>query len=309
MDRSSPILIIGQNGILLQALVRHFTGRGFASVEHSVGSALDVLDQDAVSRHFETRKPQYIFLCSTRSGGIAVNQRFPGEFIYHNLVSMANVVEAARKTGIKKLMYLAGSCAYPKEAEQPIKETSLLSGPLEMTSEPYAVAKIAGIKLCQSYRRQYGFPSIVGVPATVYGPGNDTDPQTAHVISALIAKFHDAVRHRHNTVTVWGTGKPRREFLYAEDFASACEFLMDYYDEHDMINIGNGEDVSIKELADVIKGIAGFRGEVVIDTSKPDGTMRKLMDNSRLSAMGWEAKTSLQEGIRRTYEWYAGQHS
>lgn len=304
MDKDSRILIVGHHDIIEKSLISFFQKNEFPHVFSSSQQALDVLDQQAVREFFDSKRIDYVFLASTRSGGIAANQAHPGEFIYHNLESQNHIIDYAYRAGVKKLMFFSGSCAYPKETQQPIKEESLLTGPLETTSESYSVAKIAGIKMCQGYRKEYGFNAIVAVPATVYGPGAEMDPPTAHVISALIVKFHEAVTKKDKTITVWGTGDPRREFLFSDDFVSACIFLMENYDEREPINVGCGEDVSIKELAQIIKEISGFKGDLLFDSSKPDGTMRKLMDNTRITKMGWKPKTSLKEGIRKTYDWY-----
>jgi GDP-L-fucose synthase len=266
------------------------------------------LDQTSVQKLFKTKKPEYVFLGSIRSGGIVANQKFAAEFIYENLECQTNVIHAAYRSGVKKLLYYTSSCVYPKDAKNPIKEESFLAGPLEPTSEPYAVAKIAGMKLCETYNRQYGFKAIVAVPATVYGPGSDMDLKTAHVIGALIAKFHDAVKGGLKEVTVWGSGKPKREFLFADDFVAGSLFLMGHYNDAAIVNLGCGCDVSIKELASMIKQISGFKGKIVFDASKPDGTMRKLLDNTRVAKLGWKAQVRLEEGIRRTYAWYSRSH-
>ncbi len=305
MNKQSKILIVGHGDVIEESLLRYFEGSGYKNVFSSSRIAPDiVLNQSSLFRYFENERPEFVFLASTRSGGIAANQKFPAEFIYHNLESQNNIIHASYKAGVKKLLFFAGSCVYPKDCSQPIKEEYLLSGPLEETSEAYSIAKIAGIKLCQAYKKQYGFNAIVAIPATVYGPGSDSDIETAHVIGALIGKFASAVAGKEKEVVVWGTGTPRREFLFAEDFVDACLFLMDQYHGAQLINVGCGMDVSIKELAEIIKNISGFKGKIVFDQTKPDGTLSKLTDHSKISKMGWKAKVSLEKGVEKTYRWY-----
>jgi GDP-L-fucose synthase len=311
MKKDSRILIIGHADAIEHSLTVHFRANGYSNVlSTKVGAngrsplQVDFLDQRSVQKFFETQKPEYVFLGSIRSGGIVANQKFGAEFMYENLECQTNVIHAAYRSGVKKLLYFTSSCVYPKDAKQPIKEESFLTGPLEETSGPYAVAKIAGAKLCQTYNRQYGFKAIVVVPATVYGPGSDMDLKTAHVIGALIAKFSDAVKSGEKEVTVWGSGKPKREFLFADDLVAGSLFLMDRYAGAEMINLGCGTDVSIRELAGIIKKISGFKGKIAFDRSKPDGAMRKLLDSRRVKALGWKPKVKLEEGVRRTYEWH-----
>ncbi len=307
MKKDSQILIVGHNDIIEKSLYNYFKSQGYSQVFSSSAIALNTIIQNSVYHFFSQHKPEYVFLASTRSGGIGANQEFPAEFIYHNLESQNNVIHSAWKFGTRKLLFFSSSCVYPKECPQPMKEEYLLTGPLEPTSEPYAVAKIIGIKLCQSYRRQYGLNAIVMIPATIYGPGSDVDLQTAHVIGAIIGKFHEAVSSGKKEVVVWGTGKPRREFLYVDDFVEAALFLMDRYEGNEMLNVGCGYDVSIEELAQILKEVSGFSGKIIYDTSKPDGVMRKLLESSRIHKLGWRAKVDLKEGIRRTYEWYGKQ--
>jgi len=304
MNKSSKILIVGHNDIIEKSLVSYFNDRGFTDVFSSSAMAMDATIQSSVYNFFQQEKPEYVFLGSTRSGGIEANQKNAAEFIYHNLESQNNIVYAAHKFGTKKLLYFTGSCAYPKNAQQPIKEEYLGTGPLERTSEPYSVAKIAGIRLCQAFKKQYGFNAIVAVPSTVYGPGSDTDLEKAHVLGALVAKFDKAKVSGETEVVVWGSGNPRREFLYVDDFVEASVLLMDKYDDSEMINVGCGYDVSIKELAEAIKKVTGFAGNVRYDTTKPDGTMQKLLDVSKMDQLGWKPKVSLEEGIAKTYKWY-----
>ena len=304
MDKNAKILIVGHNDILEQTLTGHFQSYGFKNVVSSSAIALNTTIQPSVYECFSKYRPEYVFLASTRSGGIEANQRQAGEFIYHNLESQNNVIYAAHKFGVKKLLFLASSCVYPKNCPQPIREEYLLTGDLEKTSEPYAVAKIAGIKLCQAYRRQYGLNAIVAIPPTLFGPGSDVCLETAHVMGALIYKFCEAVKNNQKQVVVWGTGRPRREFLYTDDFAQGCHLLMDRYEGEKVIHIGYGSDLTIQELAQMIQRVSGFQGEVVFDESKPDGTLQKLLDNSDIRQLGWQSKVSLEEGIRRTYEWH-----
>ncbi len=307
MDKKARILIVGHNDVIENSLYGYFQGQGFTNVFSSSRLGPDFLNQSATAHFFEHEKLEYVFLASTRSGGIAANQKFPAEFIYSNLESQNNIIHASHKYGVKKLLFFAGSCVYPKETSQPIKEEYLLTAALEPTSEPYSVAKIAGIKLCQSYKKQYGFNAIVAIPATVYGPGSDVELETAHVIGALIGKFADAVNQNDKEVVVWGTGTPRREFIFADDFVDACLFLLEKYNDNEIINVGCGQDVSIKELAQIIKEISGFKGKITFDTTKPDGTMAKLTDNSRITRLGWKAKVDLHSGIEKTYQWYIKQ--
>jgi GDP-L-fucose synthase len=307
MHRDSRIFIVGHNDSVENSLRGYFQAQGFPHVISNTYDVIDVLNESSVDDFFKEFKPEYVFLGSLRSGGIAANQRFSAEFIYENIHSQNLVIDAARYSRAKKLLYFSSSCIYPKAAKQPIKESSLLTGPLEPTSEPYAVAKIAGTKMCQAYKAQYGFNAIAAVPATLYGPGSDTDMQNAHVLGALIAKFHKAKCEGSSEVVVWGSGRPRREFLYVDDFVSACLFLMEHYDGLDAINVGSGVDVTIRQLAGMIKKASGYKGKIVFDTSKPDGAMRKLMDNTRMCKLGWKPKVSLEEGVEKTYQAYIRQ--
>lgn len=304
MNKTAKILIVGHDDVVEKSLTQYFKINGFAHVFSSSAVALNPAIQNSVYEFFQKNRPEYIFLGSTRSGGIAANKQNPAEFLYHNSESQNNIIHAAYKFEAKKLLYFAASCVYPKETSQPIKEEYLLSGPLESTSQPYALAKIAGIHLCQTYRRQYGLNAVAIVPATIYGPGSDTNLEKAHVMGALIAKFHNAVLNNEKEVIVWGSGQPRREFLYADDFVEACLFLMDHYNDAQLLNVGCGSDVSIAQLAEMIKKISGFKGSIVYDTTKPDGAMAKLLDHSRITRLGWRAKVKLEEGIKRTWEWY-----
>jgi len=304
MNKKSRVLIVGHEEIIAASLYQHFKSNGFTYVYFSPQIALDVLSQSAVQYFFDKERPEYVFLASIRSGGITANQKFAAEFIYENLQVQNNIIHAAYQYGVRKFMFFASSCVYPKECPQPMKEESLLTGPLENTNEPYAVAKIAGIKLCQAYKKQYGFNTTVAIPATVYGPGSETDLETAHVMGALIGKFSTAKQKGEKEVVVWGTGNPRREFLFVDDFVAASLFLMERDQSAEMINIGDGYDVSIKELSETIKKVSGFQGRIVFDATKPDGMIRKWMDNSRLKQLGWRPKVELTEGIQKTYDWF-----
>ncbi len=304
MNKDSTILIVGHNDIIENSLQSFLDSNGYTNVFSSSSIGLNPTIQTSVYEFFQKHRPDYVFLASTRSGGIEANKKNGAEFIYHNLESQNNILYASWKFGAKKLLFFAGSCVYPKECRQPMSEDLLLTGVLEETSEPYSVAKIAGIKLCQAFKKHYGFNAIVMIPATIYGPGSDVNIETAHVIGALIGKFSEAVKKNQQEVVVWGTGNPRREFLYVNDFLDACLYLMEHYDGEPMINAGCGQDVSIKELAEMIAAVVGFKGNIVFDETKPDGTTQKLLDNSRMTGLGWKVKVSLEEGIKKTYTWY-----
>jgi len=307
MRPNSRIFIVGHNDSVENSLRKYFFAKNFTHVVSNSQEHINVLDQEKVETFFKKFKPEYVFLGSLRSGGIAANQKFPAEFIFENSQSQGLIINAAYRHQVKKLIYFSSSCIYPAQAKQPIKENSLLTGPLEETSAPYAVAKIAGTKMAQAYKAQYGFNAIVIVPATLYGPGSDTDMENAHVLGALIAKFHKAKTENAGEVILWGSGKPKREFLYEDDFVSACLFLAEKYDGSDVINVGSGKDVTIKQLAGMIKNISGYKGKIKFDTSKPDGTLRKFMDNSRIKKLGWKPKVGLEEGIAKTYQWFVRQ--
>ena len=309
LTKDSRILIVGHNDSLERSLAAHFRSQGQTQVFSSSAMGVDVTNQKIAEDFFAQHKPEYVFLSSTRSGGIMANQQNPGEFIYHNLASAMNILFLANKCRVKKLVFLASSCVYPAQCRQPIQEKALLTGPLEASNEPYSVAKIAGIKLCQAFRQQYGLNAIVMVPATLYGPGEVADLEKSHVLGALIHKFYQAVKTGQNEVSVWGSGRPRREFLYIDDFIQAVLYLLDEYNGGDIINAGTGKDVTIKDLATMVARISGFKGRIVFDRSKPDGTMRKLLDSRCINMLGWKAKVSLEEGIRQTYEWYRQSHA
>ncbi len=301
MEKESKIYIAGHRGMVGSAIHRKLQSEGYTNFILRRSSELDLRNQQAVSDFFAAEKPEYVFLAAAKVGGIMANNVFRGEFLYENLMIQNNVIHAAYLNGVKKLMFLGSSCIYPKMAPQPLREEYLLTGELEPTNEPYAIAKIAGIKLCDAYRSQYGCNYISVMPTNLYGPNDNYDLNNSHVLPALIRKFHEAKLAGAHSVTLWGTGKPRREFLHADDLAAACVYLMQTYNEAGLINIGTGEDIEIGELALLIKKIVGFEGEVVHDLTKPDGTPRKLMDVSKLHNFGWKHTIGLEEGIRKVY--------
>jgi GDP-L-fucose synthase len=302
MNENSRIYVAGHRGLVGSAIWRELQRQGFGNLIGRTRQELDLLDAGAVKKFFAETKPEFVFIAAAKVGGIYANDTQPAAFLFENLQIQNHLIHTARETGVKKLLFLGSSCIYPKLAPQPLKEEYLLSGPLEPTNEWYAVAKIAGIKLCQAYRRQHGCDFISAMPTNMYGPNDNYDLKTSHVLPALIRKFHEAKQSADATVTCWGTGAPLREFLYSDDLAGACVFLMQHYSEEQFINVGFGSDLSIRELAELIKRVTGFAGNIVWDASKPDGTPRKLMDSSRLFALGWRPQIDLETGIRRTYE-------
>ena len=304
MEAGSRIYVAGHRGLVGSALVRALSARNHNNLIVRARSELDLEDQAAVHGFFDKERPEFVFLAAAKVGGILANSSFPADFIRSNLTIQMNVIEAAYRTGVKKLMFLGSSCIYPKHSPQPIREEYLLSGLLEPTNEPYAIAKIAGIKMCQAYAAQYDTNYVSVMPTNLYGPGDNFDLQTSHVLPALIRKFHEAKRAGAADVSVWGTGNALREFLYVDDVAEACLCLMERYSSPEIINIGFGKDVSIADLSRMIADEVGYAGKIVFDTSKPDGTPRKLLDVSKLFALGWRPKKSLREGIRETYRWY-----
>jgi GDP-L-fucose synthase len=301
MDKKDKIYIAGHRGMVGSAIHRRLKREGFEDFVFRTSDELDLRDQQAVADFFKKEKPNYVFLAAAKVGGILANNTYRAEFLYDNLMIQSNVIENSYRQGVKKLLFLGSSCIYPKLAPQPLKEDYLLTGLLEHTNEPYAIAKIAGIKMCDAYRSQYGCNFISVMPTNLYGPNDNYDLNTSHVLPALIRKFHEAKVQDQQEVVVWGSGTPRREFLHADDMADACVFLMKNYNEEGLINIGVGEDLSIKELAEMIKAITGYKGKIVFDSSKPDGTPRKLMDVTKLSSLGWKATIQLKDGIERTY--------
>jgi GDP-L-fucose synthase len=304
MDTQAKIFVAGHNGLVGSAILRTLQSRGYTNVVTRSSKELDLRQQAAVEDFFATEQPEYVFLAAAKVGGIQANNVYRGEFLYDNLMIEANVIHSAYRHQVQKLLFLGSSCIYPKLAPQPMREDALLSGFLEPTNEPYAIAKIAGLKLCENYCRQYGVNFISAMPTNLYGINDNFDLANSHVLPALMRKFHDAKATGASTVTVWGTGEPLREFLYVDDLADALLFLMENYDQPEFINVGTGEEISIKELALTIQAVVGFEGELVFDTSKPDGTPRKLMDVSRLKDLGWHAQTDLKTGIEQTYAWY-----
>jgi GDP-L-fucose synthase len=318
MDIDARIYVAGHRGLVGSAIVRNLEAKGCTNILRRTHAELDLTDAAATDAFFAAEKPEYVFLAAAKVGGIVANNSYPAEFVRDNLVIQANVIHAAWRHGVTRLMFLGSSCIYPKLAPQPMREDCLLTGPLEPTNRPYALAKIAGIEMCWSYNRQYGTKYLAAMPTNLYGPGDNYHPENSHVIPALLRKFHDAKQRGERTVTIWGTGTPRREFLYSDDMADACVFLMNLPDdkfesllgsdesqsgrfEPPLINVGVGEDVTIRELAELVGRIVGFDGELVFDTTKPDGTPRKLMDVGRLNAIGWRATTALKQGLARAY--------
>ena len=302
MEKNAKIYIAGHRGMVGSAIVRKLESEGYSNIIVRKSAELDLRNQQAVNEFFETEKPEYVFLAAAKVGGIHANNIYRADFIYENLMIEANVIQASYVNKVKKLMFLGSSCIYPKMAPQPLKEDSLLTGLLEETNEPYAIAKIAGIKLCEAYKSQYGCNYISVMPTNLYGPNDNYDLNNSHVLPALLRKMITAKKNNDPEVVIWGTGTPKREFLYVDDLAEACYYLMLNYNEAGFVNIGTGEDISIRDLALLIKDIIGFEGEIKQDTSKPDGTPRKLMDVSRLTSLGWKATVNLSEGIRRVFE-------
>lgn len=302
MKKDSRIFIAGHTTMIGSSFLRYLNNNGYTDL--ITPFELDLTDQLQAKEFFFNKRPEYVILTAGKSGGILANMACPGEFIYDNLQIENNVIHFAWKSGVKKLLFFGSSCMYPSICPQPIREDYLLTGPMEPTSEPYAMAKIAGIKMCQAYNRQYGANFIPVVPTSIYGPHDDFSPESGHVLAALIRKTHEAKINNEKEVVIWGSGSPRREFLYVDDLVEACMFLMNHYNKPEMINIGFGEDISIKELAFLIKRTVGFDGDVRLDESKPDGAARKLLDIAKMREMGWKPKVSLIEGIKETYEWY-----
>jgi len=320
MDKNSKIYIAGIYGMVGSAIKRRLQSEGYINIIGHTSKELDLTDQDAVNSFMLSERPEYVFLAAAKVGGIYANNTYPADFIYRNLMVECNVIHSAYKSGVKKLLFLGSSCIYPKYAPQPMKEEYLLSGKLEPTNEPYALAKIAGIKLCEAYNRQHGTDFISCMPTNLYGTNDNYDPMNSHVIPALIRRFHEAkIKIKAEAedkvyqsqpdiysqpVVIWGTGTPRREFLYVDDLADACVYLMKHYSGSETINVGSGSEVTIRELTEIIKEVTGFEGDIVFDSSKPDGTPRKLLDTSRLNALGWEARTGLKEGLKLAYDDY-----
>ena len=302
MKSGDKIYIAGHNGLVGSAIIRALRSAGYTNLVYRTSKELDLRKQEEVEAFFKEEKPQFVFLAAAKVGGIVANNTYRADFLYDNLMIVSNIVHAAFKNKVTKLLFLGSSCIYPKLAPQPLKEEYLLTGPLEYTNEPYAIAKIAGIKLCESFREQYGANYISVMPTNLYGINDNYHPENSHVLPALIRKFHEAKENGSAEVVIWGSGTPRREFLFADDLAEACLFLMEHYNEKNIINIGCGEDVTIKELAETVKEVVGFTGNLVYDTARPDGTPRKLLDVTKIHALGWHHKTPLTEGMKVAYQ-------
>ena len=309
LNKSDKIFVAGHRGTVGSALIRRLESEGFSNLLVRDRSKLDLRNESTVRKFFAEERPDVVILAAAKVGGIKANKDFPVEFLLQNLQIQNNVIDSAYKIGARKLLFLGSSCIYPRSAPQPIPETALLSGPLEPTNEAYAVAKIAGIKLCQAYSRERGANFVSAMPTNLYGPNDDFDLETSHVLAALLRKAHEARLRKDSKLVVWGSGTPRREFLHVDDVASACLFLLEKYDSSEIINVGFGEDISIRELAELVCDIVGFDGELAWDTTKPDGTPRKLLDITRLRALGWRPSIPLREGIARTYEWYKANYA
>ena len=304
MDKNAKIYVAGHGGLVGSAIVRELQKQGYANFVQRGSADMDLREQVAVRNFFAAEKPDYVFLAAAKVGGIHANDTYPAEFIADNLMMESNIIDAAYRNNVKKLLFLGSSCIYPKLCPQPIKEEYLLSGPLEPTNEWYALAKIAGIKLCQAYRKQYGFNAISAMPTNLYGPGDNFHPENSLVLPALIRRFHEAKEAGTPKVTIWGTGTPRREFLYVDDLAEALVFLMNNYEGAEHVNVGCGEDLTIMDLARLVAEVVGFAGEIATDPSKPDGTPQKLLDVTRINSLGWKAATPLKEGVAAAYAWY-----
>ncbi len=308
MEKASKIFIAGHNGMVGGAIFRSLSKQGYSNIITRTSKQLDLRRQEQVETFFAVEKPEYVFLAAAKVGGINANNIYRAEFLYDNLLIESNIIHSSYLNDVKKLLFLGSSCIYPKMAPQPLKEDSLLTGLLESTNEPYAIAKIAGIKLCEAYRAQYGCNYISAMPTNLYGVGDNYDLNNSHVLPALIRKFHEAKESDSPQVTIWGSGKPMREFLYADDAADACIFLMQSYNGEQFVNVGTGEDLTITELALIVSDVIGYKGEIIYDASKPDGTPRKLMDVSRIHALGWKHKVNLKEGIGMAYNDFKGKH-
>lgn len=307
MNLESRIYVAGHTGLVGSAIVRALKAKGYRNLIFRSSQELDLRDKEQVVRFFNEADIDFVFLAAAKVGGIVANNDYPADFIRDNLQIQTNVIDASYRSGVKKLLFLGSTCIYPKLAPQPLREEYLLTGELEATNEAYAIAKIAGIKMCQAYNRQYGTKYISVMPTNLYGPGDNFDLESSHVLPALMRKIHEAKQQRHETVEIWGSGTPRREFLHSDDLADACLYLMNHYDGEDIVNIGTAEDISIYDLAHLIKSIIGYEGEFVFDTSRPDGTPRKWVDVSKLKALGWTSQIPLVDGLKATYEWYTDQ--
>ncbi|MGN8844457.1 GDP-L-fucose synthase [Niallia sp. HCP3S3_B10] len=304
MNKDSKIYVAGHRGLVGSAIYRKLESEGYTNLVARTSKELDLRNPIEVNKFFDEEQIEYVFLAAAKVGGIVANNEYPADFIRDNLMIQTNVIDASYRTNVKKLLFLGSTCIYPKMAPQPLKEEYLLTGELEPTNEPYAIAKIAGIKMCESYNRQYGAKFISAMPTNLYGENDNFDLKSSHVLPALIRKFHEAKVNKSEYVEVWGTGTPKREFLYSDDLADACLFLMNNYEGNEIVNIGVGDDLPIKDLANLVKKVTGFQGELKFDTSKPDGTPRKLVDVTKINSLGWKATTSLEEGLRKAYNWF-----
>jgi len=307
MQTNARILIAGHTGLAGSALVRALEGRGYQNLLRCSSTELDLTEQAGVRAFFQRERPEYVLMAAGRCGGILANTRAPAEFIYDNIAIQSNVIHAAYEAGVTKLLYLACSCVYPRECPQPINEDQIFAGPMEPTSEPFSIAKQAGIVMCRAYNAQYGTNFISVVPATLYGPNDNFDPESSHFLSGLIVKFHQAARENLPTVALWGSGSPERELLYVDDFADAALFLMHGYRGNEHLNIGTGRGITIREAAEAVKRVSNFQGEIAWDTTRPDGAPRKVLDSTRINALGWQARTRFEDGLRATYAWYLDQ--
>ena len=308
MNEADRIFVAGHRGLVGSAIQRQLEAAGYRNLQLRSHAELDLTDQVAVEAFFGAERPDYVFLAAAKVGGILATASDPADFIRENLQIQCNVIDSAWRNGVRKLCFMGSSCIYPRLAPQPIREEYLLTGPLEPTNEWYAIAKIAGIRMCQAYSRQHGFPAIALMPANLYGPGDNFSLETSHVLPALLRKCHEARRDGHQQVVIWGTGRPYREFLHVDDLAGACLFLMQHYDSDEPINVGTGEELTIQQLAETVARVVGFEGEFVFDDSRPDGTPRKLLDSSRLRQLGWSPRIPLEEGLAQTYAWYLEHH-
>ena len=304
MEKTAKVFVAGHRGLVGSAISRQLRSNGYERLLERTRAELDLTCQQAVDAFFQMEQPDYVFLAAAKVGGILANNSYPADFIYQNLMMETNVIQAAHRSGVKKLLFLGSSCIYPRLCPQPIREEYLMTGPLEPTNEPYAMAKLAGISLCNAYRRQYGCNFISVMPTNLYGPGDNFDLENSHVLPALLRKFHEAKENYQASVTIWGSGAPRREFLFVDDLAEACVFLMRQYNEAGIVNIGTGQDLTIAELAAMLADTVGYKGELVYDRTKPDGTPQKLLDVCKISALGWQAKTDLRQGLAKTYAWF-----
>ena len=310
MDNDSKILVAGSNGMVGSAIVRNLNDRGYKNIIEASRKEVDFTNQSDTAYYFDKVKPDYVFVAAAKVGGIHANRQFKGDFIYENLMIQTNIIHQSYMSGARKLLFLGSSCIYPKYSPQPITEDQLLCGELEPTNDAYSVAKIAGIQMCKAYREQYGFNAISLMPTNLYGPNDNFDPQTSHVLPAMISKFYEGTQHsEYYDIKLWGDGSPKREFLHVDDLAESCHTCMEKYNDSDIINVGTGEDITIRELAETIKSISGFAGEIVWDDKMPNGTQRKVLDVTKIKSLGWEPKISLRKGIKDTYDYYVSSHN